>query len=1198
MKYKLTILFLLNLCVLRDFLYAQNNTESGVANSPGTNVQASTNVIPPSPDAFNFTRYGNVPVGLFTGTAQYSLPVYTISCGKLIHNISLKYATNGIKVDEMAGRTGLGWTLTAGGSITRIVQGLPDEFSSRVFNHVTPSNTDAFYSYVRQASYASPPDFQPDEYSFNVNGISGKFIKGEDGIFKILSASKVQIQQDSYSQKFILTGTDGTKYFFNDIEYTKNYSIIPPAIPENIPTFTATAWYISKIISQTNDSLVFNYNALTDTTKYFNGISQEYSTYIPGTSYIRILQTSESGTFYSGETNYLACLDPQCLYLTTTMQATQSFAKYLSSIDFNNGKVEFITSTRQDVTGERKIDSIKIKNANKLLIKCFSLSYDYSLSAPANFSPNFSGTHPEFQKRLFLKEFHEVPNDSSLSNKYLFSYDDANSLPPRLSFCQDKFGYFNGRANQYFFPNDTWFDWWIGNNHLGGDRSYDFKYARKGVLTNIQYPTGGSTTIEYEPQMIKGYFVYKAHDDSLTVNMDTSNILNQIVYTDTFYNLPGRELKLNIKCNWASTPAPYFPEAYYAYFDILDASTNQCVVFCQVHVLPGNEFVNNKLNTLFPGTGPYKIRMYASQARLRIKATVHKIFYTIDSSQNVGIAGLRVKSMIDYREGHTEANRREFIYGDWDNPSNSSGSGIYIYADGRNYVSLARKFAARTGSGIQYDKNSNPIYDAIAANNVLHSNSVRNTYLNENGTVTYSKVIELNNTLSGNNNGGTEYNFYNQRKTPAKTLTGALMSYVWSFSPFLTEGYPLDNDDFLNGLTMSSKTFTYTIKFGARNIINETFNYYSNQELGKDSFFLVQQVRKRDSYDATLHYFADYDINKYFRYYGWVKLDSSIEKSYAQSISSVNRVDYVYSAKNYQVNEVKSTESNGNIRRSSSSFPTDVISTQPNYSIYSGMTLKNIIDPAIDQKKYINSYQELRDDKTNYNLFTVNGKSFYLPSSSQSSIYAGTPANDITIDQYDEKGNILQFTTRDGITNSIIWGYNKIYPVAKIAGNPYNNIIAASGINLGVVENPANDNALRAELNKLRNVTGCMVTSYTYSPLIGITSVTDQSGKIVFYEYDNFNRLLRIRDKDNNIIKQYSYYYAGGTSCSTANCTAAGNKCINNYCTQGTRVNTASVKISGQWQCTYHYEWSDGTSSSNYVSLESNACIMVPLRPL
>ena len=66
---------------------------------------------------------------------------------------------------------------------------------------------------------------------------------------------------------------------------------------------------------------------------------------------------------------------------------------------------------------------------------------------------------------------------------------------------------------------------------------------------------------------------------------------------------------------------------------------------------------------------------------------------------------------------------------------------------------------------------------------------------------------------------------------------------------------------------------------------------------------------------------------------------------------------------------------------------------------------------------------------------------------------------------------------------------------------------------------------MRIELAKLRNITGALVTSYTYKPLIGVTSETDPQGKTIYYEYDGFNRLKLIRDKDNKILKTFDYKY-------------------------------------------------------------------------
>jgi hypothetical protein len=51
------------------------------------------------------------------------------------------------------------------------------------------------------------------------------------------------------------------------------------------------------------------------------------------------------------------------------------------------------------------------------------------------------------------------------------------------------------------------------------------------------------------------------------------------------------------------------------------------------------------------------------------------------------------------------------------------------------------------------------------------------------------------------------------------------------------------------------------------------------------------------------------------------------------------------------------------------------------------------------------------------------------------------------------------------------------------------------------------------------------ITTYTYTPLIGITSQCDASNKIIYYEYDGFGRLKLIRDENKNVVQQFDYKY-------------------------------------------------------------------------
>lgn len=56
---------------------------------------------------------------------------------------------------------------------------------------------------------------------------------------------------------------------------------------------------------------------------------------------------------------------------------------------------------------------------------------------------------------------------------------------------------------------------------------------------------------------------------------------------------------------------------------------------------------------------------------------------------------------------------------------------------------------------------------------------------------------------------------------------------------------------------------------------------------------------------------------------------------------------------------------------------------------------------------------------------------------------------------------------------------------------------------------------------------GAQMTTYTYDPLVGMTSATDASGRTTYYEYDGFNRLKAVKDHEGNVVQGHEYLYAG-----------------------------------------------------------------------
>jgi hypothetical protein len=201
-------------------------------------------------------------------------------------------------------------------------------------------------------------------------------------------------------------------------------------------------------------------------------------------------------------------------------------------------------------------------------------------------------------------------------------------------------------------------------------------------------------------------------------------------------------------------------------------------------------------------------------------------------------------------------------------------------------------------------------------------------------------------------------------------------------------------------------------------------------------------------------------------------------------------------------------------------------------SVYDEMINKNMISPVVEQvKKNITKNKELEYVKTNYQLW--NSNTLIEPASILQSVMGNTPEVETNINSYTTNGKITQLIGKDGVVTSFIWGYNQQYPVAKIIGKSYIDAINQSGVSLSFINNPTNDNTMRVELAKLRTLSGAFVTSYTYRPLVGITSETDVNNKSVYYEYDGYNRLALMRDKDNNIIKKICYnFYGQIESCS------------------------------------------------------------------
>ncbi|HEV9035648.1 MAG TPA: hypothetical protein VGQ51_03470, partial [Puia sp.] len=114
------------------FGYTQSTTDP---------TQGNINVVTPrTPESAGFEKFGKYDVNEFTGTANISIPLYTLSSRHLAVPITLSYHPTGIRVNEEASWVGLGWDLIAGGRITVETKGSVD-FATGSVGGNGPSST-------------------------------------------------------------------------------------------------------------------------------------------------------------------------------------------------------------------------------------------------------------------------------------------------------------------------------------------------------------------------------------------------------------------------------------------------------------------------------------------------------------------------------------------------------------------------------------------------------------------------------------------------------------------------------------------------------------------------------------------------------------------------------------------------------------------------------------------------------------------------------------------------------------------------------------------------------------------------------------------------------------------------------------------------------------------------------------------------
>ncbi|TAK32702.1 MAG: type IV secretion protein Rhs, partial [Saprospiraceae bacterium] len=470
-------------------------------------------VIMPAPSAASLGKYGDIPVNYFTGLPSIDIPIYTIQEGPLSLPISLSYHASGIKVGEPASWVGAGWSLNAGGMITRTVLGLRDEVGAGYYNNgnQVEENNSTIYEIAN-----GELDGEADIFSFNISGYSGKFIIDKDHHCHLIPKQDLKIEFEYNSgalnfQWFTVTTPDGTRYHFGNVPGgTTDEGIEQTAVHDGngggggaIDEYYST-WYLVQIESADKKWHI--------DLEYDNEI---YSIASLASCYdLTIFCETTGGQSSSGS---IGCYGQHDSELDKYVNKTSILGKRLrkSTTSTSTQVVDFISNIIREDLGNAfymgtsntsgQLNEIHVSSGD--FCSKWVFSYDY-FKDPAN------QTRSEY-KRLKLDQIQQKDcnGDPTLDiPPYVFYYegtlngDGSAFFPNRLSKAIDHYGFYNGASanedHQVNIPPTTVNVTFGGTTtHItkgNSDRETDESKSKYGILKQIKYPTGGSTYFTLE----------------------------------------------------------------------------------------------------------------------------------------------------------------------------------------------------------------------------------------------------------------------------------------------------------------------------------------------------------------------------------------------------------------------------------------------------------------------------------------------------------------------------------------------------------------------------------------------------------------------------------------------------------------------------------------------------------------------------
>lgn len=1114
-------------------------------------------IVPPSASVSALMKFEEIPLNNYTGIPDISLPLINVpTLSKDLNvDISLKYHASSIAVSDIASDVGLGWSLFGGGTISRTIRGHADEVfqsdgspepgSVGIYHNTNISNHHNYYydkiANLSQFAYNQPNeanqyywdtvkrrkfDTEHDLWQFNFMEYTGRFYikKNLQGILQIIPLSDYRLKIINHYATvnnnpyvpvgFTIYDEKGYRFEFdvkeisNGITQTQTTHATGSNTVPSVQKDYISAFQLSAVYDNNNNQILGleyenqykeGYSKVTYTKRYYNDAVLERDASCMGELPKEIIQN---------QTNVIQVRKLKTISIN---------AKGKIYFDYTTGRNDTninIGSEAPRLTGIRLVD--KANNE----IKKYSFTHDYSSSS--------------LYTRMLLKKI-ELSQNGNYINKYELSYKSNLGL--------------NG------YKKDNW-----GYLAISDDEDCDYKHsesfnsfslATTDALLGIKYPTGGAALFNFESNT----YAYIGDQEITDFGKNHENLIKSQNLSYDF-TADGSVLLPSVT---TATTAIFRPSI------VVPSDQIPPVHMMLQSYQNGGQFVESvplichsancciEIN-LDPNKG-YKIKRTAFNSDYNDIDVVAIDFYKKANPQKKYLygGGIRIKE-IQYYESPVNIEYFDFTnlnfnpspsrikrydYNEFSDPNKSSGALVHqapiFETEGTvnldtNCITQLGSYAATTSSAF---------YTEIKDFSEMPVLSTQGSHVGYKNV----KVYET-------GNGYKEYVYTSPIDYP-ETDYNIGVPYI-----------PSKNVDYKRGLLLGEKTYDSNNK-----ILSEATNSYSfvdYEEISGHKFWQSSEYKgdiwnTYDNYLTSLNQyglpfpvcfsvcnsknyssFPGYPISftsiqQVLEAFGWAKLDSTQTKNYFYN-NGITKIlekneSFEYNPLNKKISQHNSVNEDG-------------ANLKTKYFYHSGNSTYS--QNRISEIEKIESYKDgklLETKKINYNNNWSNNISF-LPHEIQTSFGNGNLATEVTYDQYDPKGNLLQYTTKDGIPTAIIWGYNSTQPIAKITGVSYFDV-NVSGLAADIIAasdgdiDTTTEQALISKLDIFRNAVHSLprrdsqVSTYTYDPLIGVTSITPPSGIREVYLYDSANRLKEIKqqekDATGNVIyktvKEFKYNY-------------------------------------------------------------------------